>query len=688
MKKYINRDISWLKFNARVLQEAADENVPLLERIRFLGIYSNNLDEFYSVRYSAILRSIQLKDVEKVYSNIVSDQTDEELIEEINTIVTEQREKYDQLYEDLFKKLEDHNIYVIDDKTLPLKYKDFITEYFNDEFIHNVGVFVLNDKIKIPQLRDGSFYLAVKMTIKDEAKYALIIVPTNLFDRFILLPKWGEKFYIMYIEDIIRYHLNDIFRTFHYDSIEAHSIKITRDSELNFDNDLEHSLYEKVIHSLEERKKGDPVRLVYDREIADDTLQYFLEKLGLDDYDSIIPGGKYHNKRDLIGFPSFGIQGLTYNKIKPIVQKRPTKFKSYFQAFTENDEMIFAPYHDYSLLLKFLREAAIDPKVKKIKLTVYRVAKDSQVMHTLINAAMNGKEVTAILELRARFDESNNAMWSKKLQEAGVNVIFGVPGLKVHSKIAYIERLPEEGIAEKFAIISTGNFHAKTAKMYTDYTYITSNPGITKEIDQVFNFFDKNYLIQTYHHLIVSPHGTRNKIIKAIKREIKNQKSGLEAEINMKLNSLADKEIIDLLYKASQKGVKIRLVVRGINCLIPGKIGLSENIECVSVIDKFLEHPRVYWFKNAGEDKVYISSADMMTRNLDYRVEVACPIYDQNIKKIIIDTFNLSFNDNVKARIIDENSSLTYRQDEERFNRSQFSTYEYLQQLNEDINEN
>ena len=427
MKRYINREISWLKFNARVLQEAADENVPLLERIRFLGIYSNNLDEFYSVRYSAILRSIQLKDVEKVYSNIVSGQSDEELIEEINAIVTKQREKYDHLYEELFKKLEDHNIYVIDDTSLPEKYTEYITEYFYDELIHNVGVFVLNDKIKVPPLRDGSFYLAVKMTTKDGPEYALIIVPTHLFDRFILLPKWGQKYYVMYLEDIIRYHLNDIFRTFEYESIEAHSIKITRDSELNFDNDLEHSLYEKVIHSLEERKKGDPVRLVYDREIALDTLHFFLDKLHLDDYDSIIPGGKYHNKRDLIGFPSFGIEGLTYEKIKPIVQKRPTKYKSYFQAFTENDEMIFAPYQDYSLLLKFLREAAIDPKVKKIKLTVYRVAKDSQIMHSLINAAMNGKEVTAILELRARFDESNNAMWSKKLQEAGVNVIFGVP---------------------------------------------------------------------------------------------------------------------------------------------------------------------------------------------------------------------------------------------------------------------
>jgi len=687
MRRYINREISWLKFNARVLQEAADKTVPLLERIRFLGIYSNNLDEFYSVRYSAILRSIQFKDVEKVYTNIVEGQTDEELIEEINSIVTKQRVIYDQLYEDLFKQLENHNIYVIDDQNLPLKYKEYITEYFNDELIHNVGVFILNKKSKLPQLRDGSFYLAVKMTIADKAEYALIVVPTHLFDRFILLPKWGKKYYVMYLEDIIRYHLKEIFRTFQYDTIEAHSFKITRDSELNFDNDLEHSLYEKVIHSLEERKTGNPVRYVYDREMAEDTLNFFLDKLQIDDFDSIIPGGKYHNKRDLIGFPSFGIEGLTYDKIKPIIQKRPLKYKSYFKAFTEHDEIIYAPYQDYSLLLKFLREAAIDPKVKKIKLTVYRVAKDSQIMHSLINAALNGKEVIAILELRARFDESNNVMWSKKLQNAGVKVVFGVPGLKVHSKIGYIERLPEDGIAEKFAIISTGNFHAKTAKIYTDYTYITSNPSITKEIEQVFKFFDANYLIQTYHHLMVSPHGTRNRVIRAIKNEIENQRNGFPAGINMKLNSLADKEIIDLLYKASQKGVKVRLVVRGINCLIPEKKGLSENIECVSIIDKFLEHPRIYWFKNMGYDKVYISSADMMTRNLDHRVEVACPILDPKLKQIIIDTFNISFNDNVKARIIDQNDSLTYRKNNEPKNRSQFTTYEYLKQLNENIDE-
>lgn len=682
MEKYVNREISWLKFNARVLQEAEDETVPLLERIRFLGIYSNNLDEFYSVRYSAILRSIQLQEVEKVYRNIITNQSDEELIEEINEIVRVQREIYDRLYDELLEELEAHNIFVVDDQSLPEEYLEYISDFFNYEFIHTVGVFILEDLKKVPPLRDGSFYLAVKMTIKERAKYALIIVPTHLFPRFIQLPKWGEKNYVIFLEDIIRFHLEDIFKTFDFDRVEAHSIKITRDSELDFDNDLEHSLLEKVMQSLEGRKKGEPVRLVYDREIAQDTLDFFLKKLKLDEYDSIIPGGKYHNKRDLMNFPTFGINALTYDRIKPIVQERPTKYLSYFQAITAHDEIIYAPYHDYSLLLKFLREAAIDPKVTKIKITVYRVAKDSQIMHTLINAAMNGKEVTAVLELRARFDESNNAMWSKKLKTAGVNVIFGVPGLKVHSKVAYIERLPEEGKAEKYAVISTGNFHAGTAKFYSDYTYLTANPGISKEVEQLFQFFGANYLIQSYRHLLVSPHGTRKKIVKMIKREIKNHQAGLPAEINLKLNSLSDKAIIDLLYKASQKGVRIRLVVRGINCLIPGVKNLSENIECVSVIDKFLEHPRVYWFKNAGEDKVYLASADLMERNLDHRVEVACPIYDSQLKKIVMDTFDLSFNDNVKGRRISAESSLEYKTNNLPPNRSQITTFNYLSHLN------
>lgn len=679
--KYVNRETSWLRFNARVLQEVADPNVPLLERLRFLGIYSNNLDEFYSVRYSALLRSIQLKS--KGYKNIIEGQSDEQLIEEINEIVAVQRNEYDRLYDEILMELEQQNIYFINDQNIPKEYLPFVSQYFNSELSHSIGVYVLKEKLKAPSIRDGAFYLAVKFINSEKANYALIDVPVHIFPRFIKLPKIGENQYVMYIEDIIRYHLDEIFKMFKYESIEAHSIKLTRDSELDMDTDLENSLMEKVAKSLEGRRKGEPVRIVYDRELAEDTLEFLMKKLSIDDYDSINPGGKYHNKRDLMKFPDLGRNDLEYEKINPILLKSIQKYKTHFEAISAEDHLLVAPYHDYSVFLKFLREAAIDPKVTKIKITIYRVATESQVMSALINAARNGKKVTAVLELRARFDEANNVKWSKLLQDAGVTVIFGVPGLKVHSKIGFIERLPENGMATEYAFISTGNFHAGTAKLYTDYTLLTSQKEITEEIQQVFRFFDANYLVQSYKHLLVSPIHTRKKIVKFIKKEIKNHKRGLPSGINLKLNSLSDKEIIDLLYRASSEGVKVRLIVRGIHSLIPGIEGLSENIESISVIDKFLEHPRVYWFKNGGEDRVFISSADMMERNLDYRVEIASPVYNPELKKIVMDTFELSFNDNIKARYHDSDFSLDYRINNLPPLRSQFATYDYLYDLNE-----
>lgn len=678
---YVNREISWLKFNARVLQEVKDPNVPLLEKLRFLGIYSNNLDEFYSVRYSALLRSIQLKS--RGYRNIIENQTDEDLIEEINDLVAIQRADYDALYDQILLDLEENNIYFIDDKNIPNEYIEFVTNYYTSELSHSIGVYILKKELKTPAIRDGAFYLAVKFQHYDESKYALIDIPTHIFPRFVLLPKIDERQYVMYLEDIVRYHLGEIFKVFDFDHIEAHSIKITRDSELDMDTDLENSLLEKVAKSLEGRRKGEPVRLVYDRELAQDTLEFLLYKLSIDDYDSINAGGKYHNKRDLMKFPNMGRSDLEYENITPIVQHSFQKYRTYFEAISLEDHMIVAPYHDYSVFLKFLREAAIDPYVTKIKITIYRVASESQVMSALINAARNGKEVTAVLELRARFDEANNVKWSKRLQDAGVNVIFGVPGLKVHSKIGYIERKPKGNLATQYAFISTGNFHSGTAKVYTDYTLLTSHPEITKEIEQVFRFFNANYLTQNYDHLLVSPLHTRKKIIKFIKKEIKNHKKGLPSGINLKLNSLSDKIIIDMLYKASQEGVKVRLVVRGIHSLIPGIPGLSENIESISVIDKFLEHPRIYWFANGGNDRVFISSADMMERNLDARVEVACPIYNEELKKLVMDTFEISFNDNVKGRIHDAEQSLTYRVNNKPALRSQFVTYDYLYDLNQ-----
>lgn len=682
---YLNREISWLRFNARVLQEVKDTSVPILERLRFLGIYSNNLDEFYSVRYSSVLRSIQLKS--RVYRNIIEGQTDEELIEEINNTVAIQRDEYDALYDEILLELEENNIFFTDDKNIPKEYIPSLSEFFNSELSHSIGIYILDKKLDAPAIRDGAFYMAVKFIENGIPKYSLIEVPTQIFPRFVVLPKKDEKQYVMYLEDIIRYHLKDIFKVFKFDFIEAHSIKVTRDSELELSNNLEDSLLEKITKSLEGRRKGEPVRIVYDREIADDTLKFLLKKLHIDDYDSINSGGKYHNKRDLMKFPNLGRPDLEYEKIHPIVPNNLLKYRTYFEAISAEDHLLFYPYHDYSVFLKFLREAAIDPKVKKIKITVYRVNTESQVMSALINAARNGKEVTAVLELRARFDEANNVKWSKRLKDAGVNVIYGVPGLKVHSKIGYIEREEEDGLATAYGFVSSGNLNSSTANVYTDHTLLTAMPEITEEINQVFKFFNANYLTQSYKRLLVSPLQTRKKIIKFIKKEIKNHKKGLPSGINMKLNSLSDKEVIDMLYKASAEGVKVRLVVRGIHCLIPGIPGLSENIESISIVDKFLEHSRIYWFKDAGEDSVFISSADMMERNLDARVEVGCPVYDSRIKKMLIETFEICFNDNVKARIHDAGSSLLYRTNDQPSLRSQFATYNYLFEENKNPEE-
>lgn len=683
---YINREVSWLHFNEKVLQEVKDKSVPLIQRLRFLGIYSNNLDEFYSVRYSSILRSIQLKS--RVYKNIIENQTNEDLINEINRIVLNQREVYDALYDEILLELEKHNIFFVDDQNIPEEHIDFISNFYNSELSHSVGVYILDKKRNAPSIRDGAFYLAVKFSNGKQSNYALLDLPTQLYPRFILLPKINKKQYVVYLEDIVRYHLTEIFKVFKFDTIEAHSIKITRDAELEIDNDLEDSILEKVVKSLENRKKGQPVRIVYDKEVANDTLNFLMKKLRIDDYDSINPGGKYHNKRDLMDFPDLGRKKLVYEPIQPIVPHDFYKHSTFFEAISAKDQMIYAPYHDYSIFLRYLREAAIDPKVSKIKISIYRVSSQSQVMSALINAARNGKEVTAVLELRARFDEANNVKWSKQLKDAGVEVIFGVSGLKVHSKIGIIERKPDGDTATTYAFISTGNFHAGTAKLYTDYTLLTAHPDITQEVNQLFRFFNANYLTQSYKHLLVSPMQNRKKLIKFIKKEIKNHKKGLPSGINMKLNSFSDKEMIDWLYKASSEGVKVQLVVRGIHCLIPGIPGVSENIESVSVIDKFLEHTRVYWFKNAGEDRVFISSADMMERNLDARIEVGCPIYDPDIKQMIMDTFDLSFNDNVKGRIHDAHLGLRYRKNKLPPLRSQFATYDYLYQLNEEKKEN
>ena len=690
---YVNRELSWLKFNARVLQEAADEKVPLLERLRFAGIFSNNLDEFFKVRYATVKRVAMNESSDKELGVHAK-----ELLEEITKEVIQLQDESLSIINTITEELEKEQIFIVNEKTLLPEHEAFVNTYFYDKVRPALFTIILNDLEKFPQLKDDVAYLAVKMTLKEDEKasgvqkffsskaykekiqYALIELPTTL-NRFIELPQVGDKHYIIMLDDVIRFCLHLIFSIFNYESLSANMIKITRDAELDIDDDLSKSFVEKISSSVEDRRKGAPVRFVYDKTIDKDTLHFLIEKMGIVNTDSVIPGGRYHNRRDYMSFPSLGRTDLTYAPIHPLPVKGLTSEESLLKKIAEKDYLPFTPYHTFSNIIWFLREAALDPKVKSVKITIYRLAKNSQVVNSLINAVKNGKKVTVQIELQARFDEESNIRYAEQLKAEGVKLIFGVRGLKVHSKICVIEREEGKGI-KRYGFISTGNFNESTAKVYTDYTLFTANQDILKEVNKVFNFFETNYNIQKYKHLIVSPHYTKKILKQLIDEEIKNAKAGKEAYIKLKMNNITSYKMIDKLYEASRAGVKIQMIVRGICCLVPGIEGMSENIEVISIVDKFLEHPRLFIFGNNGNPKVYISSADWMTRNISFRVEVGCPIYDETIKQELIDTFEISWADNVKARVIDQAQDNHYRSHTLPAQRSQVALYEYYQQKN------
>jgi len=677
--QYINREISWLQFNKRVLQETADKKVPLIERLRFLGIFSNNLDEFFKVRYATVKRIVEAG---KTGKSVLGGEIAKDLLEQITNIVIKQQTESLKILGEIEKELESEDIYIINEKEITPKQAEFIKTYFANQVSPVLMTIILNDLREFPVLKDTAAYLAIKMVLKPETdlknsenRYALIEIPKGI-DRFVVLPKEDGKDYIIILDDLIRYCLGSIFNMFEYKSISAHMIKITRDAELDMDNDLSKSFIEKISSSVEHRKTSDPVRFVYDKSIAKDTLNFLKEKMNIEDTDSVIPGGRYHNRRDYMGFPSLGRQDLLYDKITPLPVKGLSMEGSLFEPIATKDFLQYTPYHTFSYIIKFLREAALDPKVKTIKITVYRLANNSQVAASLINAVKNGKQVTVQIELQARFDEQANIEYAEQLQAEGVKLIFGVPGLKVHSKICLIER-EENDIIKRYGFISTGNFNEATARIYTDYTLFTANEDILKELNKVFDFFETTYKINKYKHLIVSPHYTKNVFKKLIDIEIANAKAGKEAYIKIKMNSFTSYKMVDKLYEASNAGVKIQLIVRGICCLIPGVKGMSENIEAISVVDKFLEHPRSFIFGNNGDPKIFITSADWMTRNLDYRVEVGCPIYDKDIKQELIDTFEISWSDNLKARIFSQKQDNAYKKIKGPEVRSQFALYDY-----------
>ena len=646
---YINREISWLDFNARVLQEASDPTVPLIERLRFLGIFSNNLDEFFQIRFATVKR-ISQSDLtgRKALGGI----TAIELLEEITSLVITQQRESLEILKEIEKELEKENIIFLDEKQVTSEQESYLNRFFIEKVAPALVTVILQDEKQ--DLSDNKAFLVVTLNIKeqdaDKPMYALIELPKEL-DRFVVLPKEGEKQFVMLLDDLIRYNFHQIFNLFDYTSIEAHMVKITRDAELDLEEDVGKSYIEKIRNSVEERMIGDPVRLVYDKKILDSTLQFIMNKLGISSTDSLIPGGKYHHKRDYMNFPSLDRNDLLYSKVPSLEVKGLRLDGNIIKSAAEKDYLLYAPYHNYYYVIKFLREAALDPKVKNIKITLYRLSQNSQVVSSLINAAKNGKKVTVQIELQARFDEKNNIVFAERLEAAGVVLIFGVPGLKVHTKICLIEREESKKI-KRYGFISSGNFNESTAKVYTDYTLFTSNQKILKDVSKVFGFFEVNYKVKTYKHLIVSPHYTATVLNRLIDKEIENAFSGKPAKIKLKLNSITNYKIIDKLYQASNAGVEVHMIVRGVCCLIPGVPGMSENIEVISIVDKYLEHPRVYIFENGGDPHMYISSADLMTRNIDNRVEVACPIYDKELQKQLLDTFLISWNDNVKARKI------------------------------------
>lgn len=656
--RYNNREISWLSFNARVLQEADDPNVPLFERIRFLGIFSNNLDEFFRVRVAAVRRILEYETDEALLGNF----TALELYEKIQETVIQQQQKAQEIYRNIWKEMERENIFMLDEKQLSHDQGIYVRKYFNLKVLPNIVPIMLGKNIKFPYLRDKSVYLAVKLSTlssPDKFAFALVRIPSRSVSRFLVLPDIGNKKYVIMVDDVIRYCLNDVFPIFNYDHFEAFTIKVTRDAELDIDDDISTSFMEKIELSLKKRKVGIPVRLIYDREMPADLLEFIMKKMKLDGAEKTVAGGKYHNHKDFMNFPEIGKPYHYYQSLPPIPHKDLVPHQSILKKLRHKDVLLHYPYQSFSHFIDLLREAAIDPKVREIGITIYRVSETSKVVNALLNAVRNGKKVTVVIELQARFDEEANIFWSNKLQEEGAHVINGIPGLKVHCKLAWIQRKEKNGY-RNYAYIGTGNFHEGTARVYADKGLLTADPEIANDVANMFEFFKHTYYHFNYNQIIISPFSMRNFFMQKIDQEIANARKGKKAYMILKMNSLIDPVMIDKLYEAGQAGVKIQLIIRGIFGLKTGNPALSKNIEAISIVDKFLEHTRVFLFANGGKENIYISSADWMPRNLDRRIEVACPIHSPEIRGELKELLRIQLRDNTKARILDGELSNRY----------------------------
>lgn len=672
---FLNREISWLYFNERVLQEAADETVPLIERIKFLSIFSSNLEEFYRVRVATMTRLSNLNDKAKDLLGF----NPKKVLNEIKNIVVKQERRFEQLFQaTLINELAQNRIFILNDTQLNVARGEFVREHFRDKILSNLVPIMIDLDKPFPELKDRYLYFFVRLKKKTGKKdqYALIELPTDL-PRFLVLPETNGLKFIILAEDIIKYCLDDIFYVFSYDDMDAYSIQLTRDAELDIDKNVSDKFIVELQSSLDKRKKGKPMRLLYDTEMPFDMLSILVAKMKIE-AESLIPGNRYHRFGDFIKFPNVGDKSLEYPSNVPIKVSGLHRTQSIFNKLAERDFLVNLPYQSYDYIILFLREAAIDPKVTAINITLYRLAENSRVINALINAAKNGKKVNCLVELKARFDERANIFWTNRLEEEGVHVNYGLTDYKVHSKICLVTRI-EKGKPVYYANLATGNYNEKTAKIYCDHSIFTSKKEITNDLIKLFEALNKKTVASGFKHLMVSPLDSRNKFYELIDREIKIAKTGKPAYLILKVNSLADEGIVEKLYDASNAGVKIKLIVRGICCLVPGVKGFSENITVISIIDKYLEHARVFIFGNNGKEDMFLSSADLMSRNFEHRVEVGFPVLDEEVKQEIRDIIEFQLQDNVKARDITRLNNNKYHKNRlNRKVRAQVQTYNYL----------
>ncbi len=674
-KSYTPKEISWLSFNERVLQEAENKEVPLIERFKFLGIYSNNLDEYFRVRVATLKRLSQFGSKSK---NILG-YNPKATLKKIHEIVLAQNTKFEKIYSSLIQELDKHKIHIINEKQLNQQQAEFVRNYFLKEVRTRLMPHIIEKDAELPNLTDDAIYLAISLYKKDTDKkrYALLEVPRDVLPRFIILPEIDDDKYIIYLDDVIRSGVKDIFFIFDFDEFSAYTIKLTKDAELELVDDISESFIDKLSRGLQQRKWGSPVRFIYDRKMPDDLLTILTKKLNFGPDDVIIPADRYQNLKDFMHFPNLGKKKFYYEPLVHISHRDIQPGKSILSAIKKRDLLLYFPYHSFDYLIDLLREASIDPYVTSIQITLYRLARNSSVVNALMNAVRNGKNVTTVVELQARFDEEANILWGNRLQEEGVKVIYGVPGLKVHSKLLLITRVKND-VTQRYAAIGTGNFNEDTARIYADHLLLTTNLKITNEVLKAFNFFNVNYKKDNYYHLVLSPFALRNKMNLLIENEIKNAQAGKKAFIYLKLNNITDSEIINNLYEASEAGVDIKLIVRGMISLVPGLKDISENIKAIGIVDRFLEHSRFMIFCNAGNEEIYISSADLMTRNIEHRIEVTCPVFDKNLKSELRQIFEIQWNDNVKARKIDAELSNKFVKPGTNRIQSQVEVYEYL----------